>query len=68
MDTGMYDSLEVQNAVHTISDEYQGQHRKHQTYMPPISVAEAVLYAFTTRAHIPSINLVSKGQFPNEGS
>lgn len=68
MDTGMYDNLNVQKSVKNISDEYNGQFRKHQTYAPPISVGEAINFAFTTPSHISSINLLAKGQFPHEGS
>ncbi len=68
VDTGMYDNQKVQEAINVVSDEYNGQYRKHQTYAPPTTVGEAINYAFTTPSHIPSINLVAKGQFPNEGS
>ncbi|MEK6918289.1 MAG: SDR family oxidoreductase [Nanoarchaeota archaeon] len=68
VDTGMYDNLSVQEAVKVISDEYNGIWRKQITLAPPTSVGEAVNYVFTTSAHIPSLNLVAKGQFPNEGS
>lgn len=68
VDTGMYDNPKVQEAINVVSDEYMGQYRKHQTYAPPTTVGEAINYAFTTPSHIPSINLVAKGQFPNEGS
>lgn len=68
IDTGMYDNPKVREAINVVSDEYMGQYRKHQTYAPPTTVGEAISYAFTTSAHIPSINLVAKGQFPNEGS
>ena len=68
VDTGMYDNPKVQEAVNKISDEYLGQYRKHQTYAPPISVGEVIKDVFTISAHITSINLVAKGQFPNESS
>ena len=68
IDTGMYDNVAVQNAVYEISDEYNGQHRQRFALAPPISVGYAALSAFTSPAHITSINLVAQGQFPNEGS
>ncbi|MFH1503388.1 MAG: SDR family oxidoreductase [Candidatus Diapherotrites archaeon] len=68
VDTGMYDNPKVQEAVKVISDEYGGLHRNHFVLAPPTSVGEAIAYAFSTPAHIPSLNLVAKGQFPNEGS
>jgi NADP-dependent 3-hydroxy acid dehydrogenase YdfG len=68
VDTGMYDNPVVQEAVKIVSDEYAGLHRKQFVVMPPTSVAEAVNYVLTTPAHIPSLNLVAKGQWPNEAS
>ena len=68
VDTGLYDSEAVQKAICQISDEYEGQFREHFTLAPPSSVGQAVKYVFTTPAHIPSLNLVAKGQFPHEGS
>lgn len=68
VDTGLYDSPIVQEAINNVSDEYQGQYRTHQTYMPPTSVGEVIKIAFTVPAHIPSLNVVAKGQFPHEGS
>ena len=68
VDTGLYDLPAVQQAVQIISDEYHGQHRKIFVVAPPVSVGLGVLAALTSPAHIPSINLVAKGQFPNEGS
>jgi len=68
VDTGMYDNEVVQDAVNTISDEYNAQYRKHQTYMAPTVVGEVISTIFTIDAHIPSVNIVAKGQWPNEGS
>ena len=68
VDTGLYDSPVVQDIVSRISDEYSGQYRNHQTYMPPTTVGQAIKLAFTAPAHIPSLNLVAKGQLPHEGS
>ena len=68
VDTGMYDNPKVQAAIKVISEEYNGTWRKKITLSPPTSVGEAINFAFTTSSHIPSINLVAKGQFPNEGS
>ena len=68
IDTGMYDHPAVQNAIKRISDEYGGLWREQITLAPPTSVGEAVNFVLTTPAHIPSLNLVAKGQFPNEGS
>ena len=68
VDTGMYDNPKVQEAINIVSDEYNGQYRKYQTYMPPTSVGEVIKDIFTIPAHIVSVNIVAKGQFPNEGS
>jgi NAD(P)-dependent dehydrogenase (short-subunit alcohol dehydrogenase family) len=69
IDTGMYDNPNVQQAILEIDKEYNGNwSRKSITLAPPTVVGEAIKYIFTTSAHIPSINIVAKGQFPNEGS
>jgi len=69
VDTGLYDNPTVQEAIKRVSDEYGCDWRTNGIRLaPPTSVGEAIRYVFTTAAHIPSINIVSKGQFPNEGS
>jgi NADP-dependent 3-hydroxy acid dehydrogenase YdfG len=69
IDTGMYDNNTVQEAVKDVADEYQCDWRKKGIRLaPPTAVGEAINFVFTTSAHIPSLNLVAKGQFPNEGS
>lgn len=69
VDTGMYDALSVQEAVKYAADEYFCDWRNEGIRLaPPTSIGEAVNYVFTTPAHIQSLNLVAKGQFPNEGS
>lgn len=68
VDTGMYDNPAVQEAIKVISNEYNGVWKEQISLSPPTSVGEAINFAFTTPSHITSINLVSKNQFPNEGS
>ncbi len=69
VDTGMYDHPVVQEAVKDVAEEYQCDWRtKGLRLAPPTTVGEAIKYVFTTSAHIPSLNLVAKGQFPHEGS
>lgn len=69
VDTGMYDNPQVQKAIKTISDEYGGIWKEKKiTLIPPTSVGDAINMVFTTPSHIASINMVAKGQFPNEGS
>lgn len=69
VDTGMYDNPIVQDAVKDAADEYLCDWRnKGIRLAPPTTIGEAIYYVFTTQAHIPSLNLVARGQFPNEGS
>jgi NAD(P)-dependent dehydrogenase (short-subunit alcohol dehydrogenase family) len=69
VDTGMYDGEVVREAVKDAADEYKCPWRENGIRLaPPTSVGEAVKYVFTATAHIPSLNIVAKGQFPNEGS
>jgi len=68
VDTGLYDNQIIQESVSDISDEYNGQYRKHFCLAPPTSVGQAIALVLTAPCHFPSINLVAKGQFPNEGS
>lgn len=68
IDTGMYDGRVVRKAVCEISDQYDGRYREHFCLAPPSAVGQAVALAFTAPCHFPSINLVARGQFPNEGS
>ncbi|MBW3015648.1 SDR family oxidoreductase [Candidatus Woesearchaeota archaeon] len=68
IDTGMYDNVVVQEAVKEITNEFNCDYSKGLRLAPPTTVGEAVSYVFTTPAHIPSLNLVAKGQMPHEGS
>ncbi len=69
VDTGMYDSEAVQKAVLEIDAEYGNHWNQNGLQLaPPIAVGYAIATALTIPAHIPSINLVAQGQFPNEGS
>lgn len=65
IDTGMYDNKTVQAAILDIVKEY-GQSKL--TMAPPVSIGYVVNTIFTIPAHIPSVNLVAKGQHPHEGS
>jgi len=70
VDTGMYDNANVQKAVLEIVKEY-GNYWKNETEIrlaPPVSIGYAINMILSAPAHITSINLVAKGQFPNEGS
>ena len=69
VDTGMYDNKVVQKAVLDIDKEYGNYWNKNGiTLASPISVGYAINTIFSVPAHITSVNLVAKGQFPNEGS
>ncbi|MFB6226483.1 MAG: SDR family NAD(P)-dependent oxidoreductase [Candidatus Paceibacteria bacterium] len=69
IDTGMYDNKKVQDSIKMISDEYGGRWRDEQiTLGPPTTVGEAAKFFLTSPAHVSAIEIVSKGQFPNEGS
>jgi len=65
IDTGLYDSDSVQESIHRICKGYG---RSDIRYSPPTAVGQAVLLALTSDAHITSLNLVARGQFPHEGS
>lgn len=67
VDTGNYDSPDVIASVKTIS-KYFGYNYENLPLMPPNSVAEGVLLAIQSKAHILSLNLVAEGQFPNDGA
>lgn len=69
VDTGLYDSPEVQKAVVKIGRAFDYDYEKiglPQTH--PREVAEAVKLCLVSQAHILAINMVSKGQWPNMGA
>jgi NADP-dependent 3-hydroxy acid dehydrogenase YdfG len=68
VDTGMYDDKLTQKAVIDVALEYGCDWSEKISFANPISVGQAVQYVLSTKAHIPSLNLVAQGQFPNEGS
>jgi len=69
VDTGMYDNPVVQKAVLEVDKEYGNYWNKTEIRLaPPISVGYAINTILSAPAHITSLNLVAKGQFPNEGS
>ena len=68
IDTGTYDSQDVQDAVKLICKEYGTDWSKGLKLAPPISVGEAAACAFASNAHILGINMVSQGQWPHESS
>ncbi len=69
VDTGMYDNPVVQKAILEVDKEYGNYWNKTEIRLaPPISVGYAINTILSAPAHITSLNLVAKGQFPNEGS
>ncbi len=69
VDTGMYDNPKVQKAVLEIDRDYGNYWNKTGIRLaPPISVGYAINTILSAPAHITSLNLCAKGQFPNEGS
>jgi len=69
VDTGMYDNKNVQKAVLDVDKEYGNYWNINGiTLASPVSVGYSINTIFTVPAHITSINLVAKGQWPNEGS
>lgn len=71
VDTGMYDVVAVQDAVANIAARY-GTDWSHRTgglrLAPPSSVGQAIVGVLESDAHITSLNLVARGQWPHEGS
>jgi short-subunit dehydrogenase len=70
VDTGLYDHPEVQKSAFEMDVEY-GNFWNNQgriIFTNPISVAKAVATIFENDDCITSINMVSSGQWPNEGS
>ncbi len=68
-DTGMYDSKIVQDTIVMMGNNYGYDYAKTGLFfMPPSSIGKAIVNAVTSEAHITSINMVARGQWPHEGS
>lgn len=67
VDTGFYDDPSVISAVKHIAKSF-GYNYGSLPKMHPIEVAKAVALCLTSNAHILSINLVAKGQWPHLGA
>jgi len=65
VDTGMYDSEIVRETVKRISKNFN---YPDIHYAPPSSVGQAIVFALSSDAHITSINMIGRGQWPHEGS
>jgi short-subunit dehydrogenase len=71
IDTGMYDSKVVQEAVQKIASSMNydwSDQNGGLRLAPPSSVGKLIAGILSSEAHITSINMVAKGQFPHEGS
>ncbi len=68
-DTGMYDSKTVQETVLMIGKSYGYDYSQTGLFfMPPSAVGEAIVSTLVSKAHITSVNMVARGQWPHEGS
>lgn len=70
-DTGMYDSQAVQDIVTKIATTYGTDWSKQNgglRLLPPSAVGTAIVNALSSEAHVTSVNLVGRGQWPHEGS
>ncbi|MCC6934478.1 MAG: SDR family NAD(P)-dependent oxidoreductase [Candidatus Yanofskybacteria bacterium] len=69
VDTGMYDSRVVQNTVSMMGKNFGYDYSKTNLFCtPPSAVGKAIVSILTSDAHITSINMVARGQWPHEGS
>ncbi|MBX3117438.1 MAG: SDR family oxidoreductase [Fimbriimonadaceae bacterium] len=69
VDTGMYDSIAVKEAVTRIAKEFGYDYSKGELpQAPPESIADLALVCLRSRLHVLSVNAVAKGQFPHAGA
>lgn len=69
VNTGMYDPPSVQKAIVEMGKYFGCDYTDSGLpQMPPKEVADAVKLCLTSEAHILSVNLVAKGQWPNVSS
>lgn len=71
VDTGMYDAEVVQKTICMIAGKYGYDWREKSggaRLMPPSAVGKIVASVLASEAHITSVNMVARGQFPHEGS
>ncbi len=68
VNTGLYDNPHVMESVDKIAAAFGYKYEGELPQIPPIDVAEAVKMCLTSKAHILSVNMVSKGQWPNIGA
>ena len=69
VDTGLYDLPVVTDAVKQVGKEYGWNYKGDKIPLtPPLEVGNLVKAILSSSAHITSINLVAKKQWPNEAS
>ena len=69
VDTGFYDSPAVDEVVRRIGRNFGYEYQAGQLpQMEPGAVAEAVILCLTSPAHVLSVSMVAKGQFPQHGA
>jgi len=69
VDTGMYDTKVVQDTIIEMGKNYGYDYTKtNMFYMPPTAVGELIVTVLTSKGHVTSVNMVSRGQWPHEGS
>lgn len=71
VDTGLYDSKPVQESVIPIATSYGydwSEKAGGMRLVPPSAVGKIIVDVLLSEAHITSVNLVSRGQWPHEGS
>lgn len=71
VDTGLYDSDAVQKAVVEMARGYGVDWSKEKggiRLMPALDVGEMIAMALSSQAHITSINMVARDQWPHESS
>jgi NAD(P)-dependent dehydrogenase (short-subunit alcohol dehydrogenase family) len=71
IDTGMYDSKVVQESIQPMAVAYGydwSEENGGLRLAPPSSVGKVVANILSSEAHITSVNMVSRGQWPHEGS
>lgn len=68
VDTGLYDSKIIQKSIIPMARSYGTNWDKNIRLAPPSSVGKVIAGILKSEAHITSVNLVARGQFPHEGS
>lgn len=71
VDTGMYDSEAVRETIAVMAKSYGydwSEVNGGLRLAPPSSVGKAIVTVLSSEAHITSLNMVARGQWPHEGS